>query len=261
MPSPFPGMDPYLERPSGWLNVHNRFATYLADALTPRLVPRYVADTTEYIYVASADRSIAPDAFVVERRGDPPRTTPAVAEIDAPVIVDVPELEAREAAVQIIETATGRVVTVIELLSPSNKAGSGPARELYERKHRDLRETSAHLVEIDLLRAGRRTLSASDAALASLEPFDYVACVQRAEARSRFELWPVTLRQRLPRIAIPLLAGDADVAADLQAVLDAVYDRGAFGLKLDYRADPPPPALSPDDAAWLDALLREQGLR
>lgn len=268
MASPFPGMDPWLERPDSWHPVQTAFVAYLAEFLNPRLGPRYVARPTEYVYVETQDRLIESDVMLVRKpaRTEKRRRTEAAGgvsllEPDAPVIVAAPATEVRERAVNILETGTGRVVTVIEFASPANKRRSGPARDLYDRKHEAILESDASIVEIDLLRAGHRNVTAPLRALRKLGPFDYLVCVLRHGNNERFELYPIRLRKRLPRIAVPLAEPDADVVADLQAVLGMVYDRGAYARTIDYREDPPRPALAPDDARWADALLRARELR
>lgn len=263
MPSPFPGMDPYLEDPARWPGAHHSLITYARDAMQPAVRPRYNALIGERIYLVEPSQSMYPDLVFVRR---PEPLEPwggggvAVAEFDAPVLLEIPSQETREAFIEIVYTDSGEVVTVIEVLSPSNKA-PGEGRDLYLRKQRQLLSSPVHLVEIDLLRSGSHTLALPQHALSNLpKPWHYLVSVNRALRRHRFEIYPAWLQRRLPRIAVPLRAPDPDIALDLQAVFARCYDNGGYEDFIDYRREPPVP-LPPDDAAWAEALLREQGRR
>lgn len=263
MPSPFPGMDPYLEDPARWPGVHQSFITYTRDAMQPALRPRYHALIGERIYLIEPPQSMYPDMIFVRR---PVPSEPwgeggvAAAEVDAPVLVEILPQEIREVFIEIVHTASTEVITIIEVLSPSNKM-SGEGRDLYLRKQQQILSSQVHLVEIDLLRSGSHTLAAPQHGLAELaEPWHYLVSVRRVPRRYRFELYPAWLRRRLPRIAVPLLAPDPDIALDLQAVFVRCYENGGYEDFIDYRREPPV-SLPPDDATWADALLREQGRR
>ena len=263
MPSPFPGMDPYLENRAIWPDLHQRLITYSADALQPLLRPRYHARIGERLYVIPPYRAIYPDVTVVQRRPVPepaPAAGTAVLTPDAPLVVTVPPEEIREPFVEILDLAGGgRVVTVIEVLSPANKT-PGEGHELYRRKQKEVLASDTHLVEIDLLRQGEHTLAVPRHALDPHRPWHYGISISRAGQRERFEVYLLTIRQRLPRIAIPLQAPDPDVALDLQAVFERCYEHGAYPDLIDYGADPEVP-VPPEDAAWADELLRQKGLR
>jgi hypothetical protein len=142
---------------------------------------------------------------------------------------------------------------VIEILSPSNK-NAGPGRRLYRRKQKMTLDSDAHLVEIDLLREGLRTVALPPESLRPY-PSPYRVVVSRAKARNRRELYPIQLRVRLPRIGIPLAAPDPDAVLDLQAILDEAYRKGAFNELVDYTQPPPEPDLPPEDAAWVRSVL------
>ena len=212
MPSPFPGMDPFLEG-DDWTSFHTHFATEIARQLTPLLRPKYVA--------------------LPEKRIE---------------LIEVMEERAPHIWIEIRDRVERRLVTTIEILSPWNKRGLG--RDEYLDKRRKLLCSSSHLVEIDLLRAGRR-LPMKD----PLPPAYYYVIVSRAEARPMVEVWPITLQDPLPEVPVPLLAGDPDVRLDLQAALRTVYDLGGFDLVLNY-AHSLSPALSSDQAAWAAERLR-----
>lgn len=248
--SPFPGMDPYLEHPSLWPNVHQRLITYASDALQAQLAPRYYVSIGERVYLEAPERSVYPDLWVVERGGTRATTTSAL-EPDRPIVVVVEPVERREVFIEIQDPAAGhRVVTVIEVLSPSNKQ-PGEGRELYLRKQAEVLASDVHLVEIDLLRAGAPTVALPPSPAGAR---GYRVVVTRATDRTRRELYQVSIRDRLPRVAIPLRPTDPDAVLDLQAVLDEAYAKGAYGLRVDYTAPPVPP-LEGDDAVWARELL------
>jgi hypothetical protein len=151
------------------------------------------------------------------------------------------------------------VVTVIEVLSPSNKA-PGQGRELYVKKQEELKAGGVSLVEIDLIRFGKRVLAVPFDRIPEGHRTPYAACAQRGWKAFEVEFYRIPLRERLPAIRIPLRQSDTDVALDLQPLIDQSYEDGRYGHEIDYRSEPDPP-LSADDALWADALLREKGLR
>lgn len=255
----FPGMDPYLEDPTIWPGIHNRLAINICDALLPHLLPRYVALTGQRVYVQGpSQHGIEPDVWL-RRRREPAdgKAATAVLEAEAPVEVEaVDGGETTEPFVNVIDRRDGkRVVTVIELLSPSYKY-AGVGRDEYKRKQREVLTGGAHLVEIDLLRYGPHA-AAVPLDLADLDvPYDYLVSVNRARPpRRKFELYRKTLRQRLPVIRVPLAGNDADVPLDLQAALAKAYDNGAYQYAVRYDRPCRPP-LSADDQTWADELIR-----
>lgn len=267
MPSPFPGMDPYLEHPARWPGVHAGLIPAMQAALNASLPPAYVADLGERLYVVAPERSIYPDLAVVERL--PPERTlqtrgggTAVLEASDPVWVfsALPE-ERREPYIQIVMTGNEeQIVTVIELLSPSNKAAGSPGRPLYLTKQEEILRSPIHLLEIDLLRQGEHTVAPPRESLLQRGDWTYLVSLRRASPKPQFEVWPIQLRQRLPRVRVPLSGEDPDVVLDLQACFNRRYDEAASARRLNYQGDPVPP-LEPDDAEWADRLLRESGLR
>ena len=150
------------------------------------------------------------------------------------------------------------MVTTIEVLSPSNKR-SGEGQRLYLQKRRDMTRGGVNMVEIDLLRAGERPLPIDPDRVPATHRSAYQAWIWRASDPNRLAIFRVSLRERLPAIPIPLRPADAEVIVDLQPILDQCYRNGGYD-DIDYRVAPSPP-LEADDAAWADALLREQGLR
>jgi hypothetical protein len=254
----FPGMDPYLENPVVFPGIHGPMVVYLRDRLSPLIRPRYVASVGERVYVEGPEeRPIGPDVWVRETRREGGGLAVAdVAVMDEPVHVEVPGLELHEPYIEIMDRESGmQVVTVIELVSPTNKY-SGPGRDLYVAKQQEVLSSATHLVEIDLLRFGPHVLAVSEARVAGRFKYDYLVSVNRARrARTRFEVYPRTVRQRLPRIRIPLAGDDPDVPLDIRATLEQAYEAGSYRERIDYQAPCEPP-LVPDDQTWADDLIR-----
>ena len=262
----FPGMDPYLENAIHWMGFHTSVIVYIRDQLQPRLRPRYAASVEERVYLEVPDRYIRPDVSVREAR---PSARPvrehgaggvAVLEevaADAPMLIKATVEPISERYVAILDLHAGqRVVTVIELLSPSNKQ-AGASRESYLSKQREVLAGKIHLVEIDLLRQGIHALSVPESYAREKGPYDSLACVNRATGlRDVYELYPRRLRDRLPRIRIPLADDDPDVVLDIQAVVAQAYDAGAYRDRIDY-SRPCDPSLPADDSTWTVGLVRE----
>src|SRR5262245_39966363 len=230
----FPGMDPYLEHPLLWSGVHASLIVYIRDQLQPLLRPRYVAAIEERVFVEGPEKERIPDVAIKRKRA---ANGPAVAvvEADTPVIVKVPELEIHESFITILDLhSKQKLVAVIEVVSPTNKY-EGPGRRSYRSKQREIRQTDVHLVEIDLLRTGRHVVAVPERLARAEGPYDYLACVNRArELREDFELYPRGLRERLPRIRIPLAGDDPDVVLNVQAALEKTYDAGVYADRLEY---------------------------
>lgn len=272
MPSPFPGFDPYLEDERFWHDFHERFIAHSAEALASTVPPRYRIRIEERALVATepyepSQRVAYPDIAIAEKKSTSTATavataTEVVTEVtaDKPIVVEfVAEAEKHQAFIKIIDRTRERLVTVIELLSPSNKR-SGEWRSAYLQKQMSYMEGSVNLVEIDFLRQGQHTVAVPDYALERVKPFYGIVSVWRFHMRHRFEVYPIRLQQRLPRIAVPLLPEDKDVVLDLQWVFNKCYDLGRYGLDIDY-TQPPPVPLTDEEQAWVDKLLREKGLR
>ncbi len=253
MNTPFPGMDPYLEHPALWPSVHARLVVAIANQLTRLLRPRYVASIEDRVFIE--DQFRIPDVWVQQGTANGPANIQGMA-ATIPVIVEVEEaeeepipLEVREHFVEILDTYRAmKVVTVLEVISPSNKA-AGVGRSAYRAKQRETLGSECHLVEIDLLRRGRHVLAVPLAAAREHGTFDYLVSVNRWPNRRRFELFPGRLRERLPRVTIPLRDPDADATLDLQAILEQVYDDGSYMLRVLYD-QPCEPRLRNDDQRW-----------
>lgn len=266
MPSPFPGMDPYIERPAIWPDFHDRLVVHIQGALQPLLKPKYVAILQDRLYLTDIERPVLPDVAVVTT-GRPsvsrqPNVRGAVAVLEpdpAREYVLQREEEVREPYLTIVEpTARDRVVTSIEVLSPKNK-GRHAGRRSYRQKRRELWDGGANLVEIDLLRGGRPTVETTDNQLDDQGSFHYLVVVTRRELPRR-SIYATTVRQRLPRVAVPLLPGDPDVTLDLGAAFANTWDQGPYPEVLDYDR-PPPGKMAPEDVAWCEQLLAEKGFR
>lgn len=264
MPSPFPGMDPYLERPSLWPDVHAELISGIRACLIPQLRPKYSARLEDRVYI-SDDRDpgrklIVPDVHVplvspFAESPLPENGGTLVAEIEPIEAVTFFDTEVREARITILDSNDQTVIAVIEVLSPANKCPGAAGERNYLEKRHLVMESTAHLIEIDLLRAGDHFPIDP-----RLPACDYLVHVSRKRKRPRASLWPIRLAQRLPTIPVPLREGDPDVQIDLQAILTSAYDRAGYDAIINYREEPDPP-LTPEQAVWADAVLRKAGLR
>lgn len=260
MPSPFPGMDPYLEAPGLWPDVHHELLSVMRRDLNEKLRPQYVVRIEERVYVSSDSdpgrEVIAPDLHIVSHPTYGGERLTGLANVEPLEVTTVIEEEIHEPRLEIVDSQGGGVVTVIEVLSPANKMLGAAGQESYLKKRREVLSSPTHLVEIDLLRRGRRTVPTR-----TIPDCDYVVHVSRSDRRPKGKVWPIRLTQPLPQITIPLSGDDASVEFDVQSSLATAYDNASYDLTIDYAADPPPPSLSETDAAWLDDLLRASGRR
>lgn len=259
MPSPFPGMDPYLEARTIWPGVHAALITYMHEALQPQLRPKYIARMGERIQLAQVSRSYVPDVLL-HRTLREPEPTLATA---APLIADEPQLitaldeVAREPYIEIIAQESGDIVTLIELLSPANKEGDG--RDQYIQKQTDLLATDVNLVEIDLLSYGKETVLARNAIITKPADWRYLINISRGGRRSTLEVYAIPLHGKLPNCRIPLRPPDGDAVLDLTAVFNRCYDVGSYDLLINY-SQPPDVPLRKGEAAWLNTHLQEKGV-
>jgi hypothetical protein len=261
MELPFPGMDPYLERPRLWPDVHHRIISTICDQILDQLQPRYTAVITPYIGFESLDitpvrLAVVPDIAVLET--ELPQTAgSAVAAAPAPVTVTAAmEIPTRYAGIEIRTVDDETLITAIELLSPVNKRAGVDGADAYERKRQEIFRSSAHLLEIDLLRAGKRPQTSTP-----LPDAPYFILLSRAERRPRLDVWPLHFRAPIPPVPVPLRRPDPDIVLDLGMALQQVYRSARYERRIDYHVEPPPPDLAPEDATWLNAHLGERGLR
>lgn len=252
MPSPFPGVDPFVEGPD-WEDFHHTFITELKTQLVPLVRPKYVVRTDLRVYQQTPlddDLTLSkPDVGLYQQL--PTATLPVVEspEPDEPLValLPMPE-EIQEAYITLRRKDDDRLVTVIEILSPSNKrAGSTGRAEYLQKRDRHL-VADTHLVEIDLLRGGERLPMASSLPLA-----DYYVFVSRGDRRPECDLYRWTLRQKLPSIRLPLADGDPDIVIDLQRVFTHAYDVSGYDYSLDYARVLP--SVRSEDAGWIAERL------
>ena len=258
--SPFPGMDPYLEGEL-WQEFHDRLANQISEQLIPLLLPKYVALLNKRyvversgpgIFGIAVQRVIYPDVHVVrppsvKEAAEPyAMVAPPAVELVNPFLVEVPLL-----SVEIRDVAERRLVTVIEILSPVNKRGGG--FQEYLEKRAALLRTQTHLLEIDLLRGGRRIPLTGG----TLPPSPYYVFLSRFTRRPVSEVWPVGLREPLPTVPVPLLPPDPDVPLQLQAAIEACFELVGYERLLDYTQPPPPPPLNADELTWVRARIVE----
>ena len=259
MPSPFPGMDPYLEG-SEWTSFHSQFTTEVARQLAPKLRPRYVAmttkrlvtDTPDEIAVTAKSPNVYPDVgvaalspYLMPGKGATATALEPTLQLATVMLELVPQY-----SVEIRDVEQRRLVTLIEILSPANKRGEG--YDEYIAKRQRVLLSTAHLLEIDLLRKGQRVPMRQPLPFAP-----YFVFLSRYEKRPITEIWQIALNQSLPVVPVPLLAGDKDVTLDLQLALTNVYDLLSYDLLLDY-TKPPQVSLDKKAAEWAATLLKNQ---
>jgi hypothetical protein len=258
MPSPFPGMDPFVEGQI-WKGFHSSFIAVLGEMLVAQLRPRYIVQIEDYVYLAredeEPDRLLEPDLAVVEASASMASTSGSAAGAVATLSPTMHTLHMprrhRQKFLSIRDRQFRNVVTVIELLSPTNKT-PGDGYSEYLAKRYNVSYTTAHLVEIDLLRDGQRLATREP-----LEPGDFYAYVSRTAQASTVEVYHWSLRDRLPVIPIPLAEGDRDVPLDLQAAFTTTYDRWGYNYALNYQRAVEPP-LEPTVADWVRSVVAER---
>jgi hypothetical protein len=263
MPSPFPGMDPYLVDPAFWQDFHRSFITHCRDYLLDRLPDTCEARVDERVRVvempSDQERQYLPGVAVLH---DPTRARPAasvgpggpggpgggIATLEPVTIPEAITAEVRDTWIEVFHRPERSLVTVIEVLSPTNKVGAGFGE--YMARRRALREHHAHLVELDLLVGGQRVPLRQP-----LPGGAYFAFVGRDNRHPYVDVYHWSVRDRLPVVPVPLRAPDPDAPLDLAAVFATTYERGRYARSLRYGAPPPAP-LSPDDAAWAGNLAK-----
>ena len=249
MPSPFPGMDPFIEGQS-WPDFHSRFIGQLGDQLVVQVKPRYIVKLEQDIYLLGGDEGrnevFIPDVHVKDSGAgvrDGGSETSVATIVPVTLHLPVPK-ERRQTWLRIIDREERQVVTVIEVLSPTNKSHRRGRRQ-YLRKRERLLTSVINLVEIDLLRGGRR--------LPTIEPLmtcDYFAFVSEGMRVPEVDVYGWNLRDRLPSIPVPLARNDDDAMLDLEAAFSAAYDRAGYEYALNYE-DEVRPKMNESDAAWV----------
>jgi hypothetical protein len=256
MPSPFPGMDPYIQGQT-WLNFHNSFCIALRNQLVPQVLPKYVVDVEERLVVEIEDDASASYlADVSLKESETNSREPALAASTTatlePKILTYRWIEpAREVILQVLDRKSRRVVTIIEVLSPWNKSATGIAEYLAKRE--DLLDAGVNLVEIDLVRGGRRLPTVE-----RLPPADFFAFVSRSDEKKRLLTYAWSLRDPLPSFPVPLNDGD-QAEVRLQEAFDRVYDEAGFRHLISYHERTKPP-LSNAVMEWVGERLRTAGI-
>ncbi|MEO1352188.1 MAG: DUF4058 family protein [Cyanobacteria bacterium J06635_15] len=257
MPSPFPGMDPYLEGYL-WPDVHNALAAKIRQQLAPQLQPHYVARLEIYVVEDEFPENevgiLYPDVEVMQRKQA--QTSPALKSTGNLAITPAPltlpflsSIPVRIPTVEIRDTRENLLVTCIEILSPVNKRNPGLTR--YRQKRQRLHQAGVHLLEIDFLRRGQRPF-----AIQKLPSVAYVVALTRAE-QNVMEIWPLRLPDPLPIVPVPLKDDDPDAALDLPEALTAIYEEAFYRLSIDYAQAPPPPDLSEFELGWIKDLVSQ----
>jgi Protein of unknown function (DUF4058) len=268
MPSPFPGMDPYLESPDWFPGLHANLIVFMKGALQRSLPESYYADSSQRVWVEYSQRHSEPDVELVQSARRPRKRTrggglalfkPGASQ---PLVVEVETIEHGPFKETFLEIRRRRgkevrIVTTIEILSPTNKKIGNPGRDKYLEKQREILGSETHLVEIDLLRGGAYALAVpKELITARAGPFEYLVSIHRFNRPTEFLVYPITIRKRLPQIGIPLSPGDTDVPLDLQDVFDRSYDFGPYDREIEYGTDPIVPRLKPEQAEWAAKLLK-----
>ena len=255
MPSPFPGMDPYIESSGGWGDFHTCLIAAIRGKLNAILPRRYRARVDVFVFIhvparpSRKRRRVEPDAYVVNKGKGP--GSAAVAVFSPPsATITLPAVRKKHKSVLVIDTRKDRVVTAIEILSPSNKGEDRPA---YLSKRAEYLGSGVNVVEVDLLRGGRRLPLGSPPTAVG----DYYIMVSRSWELPRANLWSLTVRNPLPQVPIPLAEDQPDVHLPLRACIDRAYDEGSYDTELD-NDEPVTPRLNKQDAAWARKLLAER---
>lgn len=270
--NPFPGMNPYLE--GHWPDVHTRLIGYIADVLNLKLPANLNARAEEALTITDTERVTGDQAYRADIRvreetvrqkegwtaGSGAETKPAEEDTATmvatePLIVRVPAVKPRW--VEIREAGSGRLITVIEVLSPSNKISDGAGN--YVNKVQRYLAANVNVVEIDLLRGGGEVVSVPQSSLDPGHRTPYRICVAQAQHLEQREVYPCPLEKPLPVIRIPLRPDDEPVLLALQPLIDRVYENGRHRQD-DFSFRPPGPSLDDEDKAWVHKRLEETGL-
>jgi hypothetical protein len=224
--------------------------------LNARLPRRYVAEIELCVWIHEPSsrrrRTLEPDVTVTDQGGPSGSGSVGIA-TSAPSTIVLPTVRRKKRKhVRIIDREAHRVVTAIELLSPSNKS-AGDDRETYLLKRNDYLVNDVNLVEIDLLRGGTRL----PLSVVPPEVHDYYAMVCRSWEYPRASFWNFSIRDTLPDLAIPLAVDVPDVVLPLRPCLDRAFDEGRYRERLPYDR-PLRPRPRRQDAAWIRGLVTLQ---
>lgn len=257
MSFPFPGMNPYLENPDLWAEVHHRLISAIAIHLAPTLRPKYRVAIEKRTYFSEGDQAIdvgIPDVAVLTQARMAENlgavTTIVKPNVESMTVTLPIAQEMKEGYLEIREVATGRVITSIEVLSPGNKR-AGAGRDAYEHKRQRVLSSLTHLVEIDLLRAGKpmEMLNAPPKS-------DYRILISRSQHRPQAQLYSFDVQQPIPLLPLPLAPNDDEPILNLHQLLEEIYEQAGFDLTIDY-TQPPIPALTQENWAWVQTLVSQ----
>ncbi len=253
MPSPFPGMDPYLESPAQWPDFHHELITSCRGVIADRLPDNYVARINELVLKIEPEleprrKVMGPDVLVGRRYSDltrPASVGPStVADLEPVTIANIVHLDShREGFIEIYRMPGYELVTVLELLS-TDKTGDG--RGQYVAKRETLLEQRVNMIELDLIRAGTRLQLSR-----SLPPADYYALISRGDRRPDCQVYHWTVRHPLPVLPVPLKSPDGDIQVGLADAFSTAYQRGRYDKIIHYDESPPPPSFAAEDADWV----------
>jgi hypothetical protein len=227
MPSPFPGMDPFLEDDKLWPVFHHHLVASLYQIVLPGLVDRYRARISQRTYTT-----------------------------EEPLFTSVIRQDRAEEFIEIRQRSDGRLVTLIEVPGPTNKI-LPQGRATYHETRKQARTMNANIVEVDLVLQGSPLLEYSRD---GLPEWDYAVTVTRSAQPDRYEIYSATLPKRLPRFKVPLSSDDRDTVLDLQATFARAYDQGNFTSNIDYSKGPTT-RMSDSQREFLDSWLRQMKLR
>lgn len=257
MPNPFPGMDPYLEGPF-WTTVHHNLIEEIARQLSSKLRPKYFTLTEARVVIATPDpieqfdvQRRSPDVYVVPsgKRGNVSEA--ALAGNSIMLETAVPE-EMEQTFIEIRDAKSRALVTAIEVLSPTNKRGSGLKE--FRKRRLEFLSSSAHYMEIDLLRIGKRY-----PIMGTIPSVPYFVFLSRVNQRPRVQTWPIPMTEPFPVVNVPLLPDDADATLDLQQAWSTIYELFSYFEMADHE-HPPVVPLTPDQTAWANECLRRAGI-
>lgn len=250
-------MDPYVESPVQWPDFHSTFIHALRETIAEVLPEPYFARIQEDVLLLEPEPpayKVVPDVRVATHRpgaaGGSGAATLEPTTLDNLIALDKHTVY----SIEIVRLPEAEVVTVVEVLSPTNKLGGG--RTFYADKRARILLSEANLVELDLLRAGRRIPMAKP-----YPPGHYYALVSRSERQPKCDVYSWTVRDRLPTVPIPLREPAPDASADLAAAFSAAWQRGRYDRFIRYSDPAPPPGFSPEDAEWVAATARTAAAR
>ncbi|KYC35044.1 hypothetical protein WA1_09925 [Scytonema hofmannii PCC 7110] len=259
MPSPFPGMKPYLEQSAFWSSFHTRLLVAIADTVAPQLRPKYYIEVETRTYQDSESDEVlvgVPDATVLKSSSSHPAREKLQSETGLTLTQKRPQsialpmpITVKERYLEVREIGSDTVITVIEVLSPKNKQ-KGSGRTAYEKKRGRVLGSLSHLIEIDLLRAHSPMTM-----LGKVQPTDYRIVVSRSPQRPKADLYGFNLPEPIPSFPLPLSLSDEELSVDLQPIVDGVCERAGYNDRIDYSQPVPPPKLSQANQQWVEELL------